>query len=350
MMKQVIIDGHKIGPNSLPFIVAELSANHNGDINLALQTITQAKACGAHAIKLQTYTPDTMTLDCDQPDFQIKGGLWDGYSLYDLYKEAHTPYEWHKPLFDHARKENITCFSTPFDETAVDLLEDLNAPAYKIASFEATDIPLIQYVASTKKPMIISTGMANLEEIEELVDAARVAGCDNLILLHCISSYPAPVDQSNLATISDLADRFDTVVGLSDHTLGTTVSVAAVTMGACFIEKHFTLSRDNIGPDSSFSIEPDELSLLVQDTATAWQAMGQAGYDRKQAEQENVKFRRSLYITQDIKQGEIFSLNNTRRVRPGFGLPPKYYPVVLGKKSSRNLSRGHALTWEDIVL
>lgn len=347
-MKHVTIDGYKIGPSSPPYVVAELSANHNGNLQVALDTITQAKACGAHGIKLQTYTPDTMTIDCQTADFKINGGLWDGYQLYDLYKEAHTPYEWHKPLFDHARKIEITCFSTPFDETAVDLLEDLNAPAYKIASFEATDIPLIKYVASTKKPMIISTGMANIDEITELVDAAKLAGCENLILLHCISSYPAPANQSNLATIQDLSNRFNVVTGLSDHTLGTTVSVASVAMGACFIEKHFILSRDQTGPDSSFSIEPHELTQLVQDTNTAWQAIGHAGYERKEAEKENTRFRRSIYVVKDIKVGEVFDENNIRRIRPGYGLEPKYYPEIIGKKSLKDLPRGHALSLGDI--
>jgi len=344
----VVIAGRKIGPANPPYIIAEMSANHNGKIERALQTIDMAKAMGADAIKMQTYTADTITIDCDNEDFQIKGGLWDGYSLYQLYKWAETPFEWHKPLFDHASKTGITLFSTPFDETAVDLLEDLNAPAYKIASFEAVDLPLIKYVAQTRKPMIISTGMANLEEIGEAVQTARENGCEQLVLLHCISSYPAPVGESNLRTIADLGERFQVIPGLSDHTLGTTVSVASVALGACVIEKHVTLSRQDKGPDSEFSLEPDELQRLCEDTRTAWLATGHAGYRLKAAEQESLKYRRSIYVVRDMKKGEIITADNIRRIRPGYGLAPKYFESLIGKKTSRDIKRGDALCWEMI--
>src|SRR6056297_2240771 len=267
-----------------PYIIAELSANHNGSLDRALQTIEAAQACGADAIKLQTYSADTMTIDCDREEFMIRGGLWDGYKLYDLYKWAETPFEWHQAMFEHARKLGITVFSTPFDETAVDLLESLNSPAYKIASFEITDLPLIRYVARTGKPMIMSTGMANEQEIDEAVAAAREAGCKELVLLHCISSYPAPIDQANLRQIPELGSRLDVIPGLSDHTMGTTASVAAIALGACVIEKHFTLSRTDKGPDSEFSLQPEELTRLCTDTRNAWEALGNSGYERQACE------------------------------------------------------------------
>jgi len=348
MNKKIIIDGRKIGPEYEPYIIAEMSANHNGDIQRAFDTIDMVKSTGADAIKIQTYTPDTLTIDCDKEDFLIKGGLWDGYSLYKLYEWAQTPFEWHKPIFDHARKREITIFSTPFDETAVDLLEDLNAPAYKIASFEAVDLPLIKYVAQTKKPMIISTGMANLEEITDAVETARENGCENLVLLHCISSYPAPAGQSNLRTIPDLAEKFQVIPGLSDHTLGTTVAVSSVALGACVIEKHVTLSRNDKGPDSEFSLEPEELKELCVNSKTAWSALGRAGYERKKAEQGNVKFRRSVYIVEDIKKGDLFTEHNIRRIRPGFGLEPKYYEEIIGKTASCDIERGTPLIREYI--
>lgn len=343
-MKSVEINGRKIGAQYEPYVIAELSANHNGDLNRALKIIEMAKLNGADAIKLQTYTPDTMTIECDLDDFQIKGGLWGGNNLYQLYEKAQTPFEWHQVMFEYARKIDLTCFSTPFDESAVDLLEDLNVQAYKIASFEAIDIPLIKYVAKTNKPMIISTGMANLNEIEEAVDAAKCSGCKNMILLHCISGYPTPPEQSNLRTISDLAKRFDVVAGLSDHTLGTTVSVASIAMGACVIEKHVTLSRADKGPDSEFSLEPTELKTLCTETKIAWSALGEVNYDRKPVENENVKYRRSIYIVKDIKEGEKLTKENIRRIRPGFGLAPKYYDEVLGKTINMDLSRGTALS------
>ena len=344
------IDGRNIGPKFPPYVIAEMSANHNGKLERALEIIEMAKSCGADAIKIQTYTADTMTIDCDKEDFQIHGGLWDGYNLYRLYEWAQTPYEWHKPMFDHARKIGITLFSTPFDETAVDLLKDLNAPAYKIASFEAIDLPLIEYVARTGKPMIISTGMANLEEITEAVETARQAGCSDLVLLHCISSYPAPVEQSNLLTIPDLAERFDAISGLSDHTLGTTVSVASVALGACVIEKHVTLSREEKGPDSEFSLEPHELETLCRDTKDAWLALGKAGYERKAAEEGNVMFRRSLYIVHDLNDGDLLTQDNLRSIRPGFGLAPKCIDALLGKRVSRDVKRGTPVAWEMIEM
>jgi pseudaminic acid synthase len=347
-MSTIVINGRKIGRGHPPYVVAELSANHNGDLQKALDMITAAKESGADAIKLQTYTADTMTINCDGPDFRIDGGLWDGYKLYDLYKWAETPYEWHRAMFDHANKIGITCFSTPFDETAVDLLEELDAPAYKIASFEATDLPLIRYVASKGKPMIISTGMANLAEIEEAVSAARDAGCENLILLHCISSYPAPIDQCNLRTIPDLADRLGVHVGLSDHTISNTAAIASVAMGAVFLEKHVILDRDDKGPDSEFSIEPKELSALCADVKAAWQAIGQAGYDRKPAEEANVKFRRSIYFVQDMKAGQLITSSDVRRIRPGYGLAPKYIEQIIGKRVVSDIKAGTAASWEHI--
>ncbi len=342
--RKIEIAGRKIGLQYPPYIIAEMSANHNGYIQRAFKTIDMAKAMGADAIKMQSYTADTITIDCDNDDFKISGGLWDGYNLYKLYEWAQTPFEWHRPLFDYAKKLNITLFSTPFDETAVDLLEDLNAPAYKIASFEAIDLPLIKYVAQTKKPMIISTGMASLEEITEAVDVARQSGCEQLVLLHCISSYPAPIEQSNLRTIPDLGERFSVVSGLSDHTLGTTVSVASIALGASVIEKHVTLSREDKGPDSEFSLEPDELKRLCVETKNAWAALGECGYERKPAEEDNLKFRRSIYIVEDMKKGDVFTEKNIRRIRPGFGLPPKHYADLLGKKINCDSKRGTPLS------
>lgn len=334
------LDKKLIGPGEPPYVIAELSANHNGSIERALQTIEAAKQSGADAIKLQTYTADTMTIDCESPDFRIKGGLWDSYKLYDLYKWAETPYEWHQTLFEYSRRLGITAFSTPFDESAVDLLESLNAPAYKIASFELVDLPLIQYVARTGKPMILSTGMASEEEIKEAVCAARDAGCHDLVLLHCISSYPTPMDQSNLRQIPALAERFGVLAGLSDHTLGTTASVAAVALGACLIEKHFTLSRSDKGPDSAFSIEPPELERLCEETRNAWLALGGAGFDRSALEEPSRVFRRSLYFVKDLPAGHVIGPDDIRRIRPGFGLAPKYFNQVIGRTLKVTVSRG----------
>lgn len=341
------INARKIGFAEPPFIIAELSANHNGSLERALATIDEAKRCGADAIKLQTYSADTMTIDCDKPEFMIRGGLWDGYKLYDLYKWAQTPFEWHQAMFEHARKIGITVFSTPFDETAVDLLESLNTPAYKIASFELTDLPLIRYVAKTRKPMIMSTGMASEAEIEEAVNTARDGGCNDIVLLHCISSYPAPVEQSNLRQIPELAKRFNVVPGLSDHTLGTTVSIASVALGACVIEKHFTLSRKDKGPDSEFSLEPHELEHLCEDTKEAWMALGNPGYERQEAEEGNKLFRRSLYFVRDLTAGHRIQPEDVRRIRPGLGLAPKHFDVLIGKILTRNVSFGDSVRWED---
>lgn len=345
-MSVIEIDGRKIGKGYAPYIIAELSANHNGVLQKALDTITEAKKRGADAIKLQTYSADTMTIDCDNEDFMIRGGLWDGYQLYKLYQEAQTPFEWHKAMFDHARNIDITCFSTPFDETAVDLLEDMNAPAYKVASFEATDLPLIKYIASTKKPMIMSTGMASFEEIEEMVATAREAGCKDLILLHCISSYPAPIEQSNLLTIPDMQKKLGVQIGLSDHTISNTASVVASALGATLIEKHFILDRKDKGPDSDFSIEPQELEALCKETKDAWASLGKAGYERKPAEEANLKFRRSIYFVKDLKAGEVITKEAIRRIRPGFGLSPKFEAELIGKTVKTDIQRGTATSWD----
>lgn len=340
------INGRPIGPDHPPYIIAELSANHNGSLERALQTIDAAKQCGADAIKLQTYTADTLTIDCDQPDFMIHGGLWDGYKLYDLYQWAQTPYEWHEAMFAHARHVGITVFSTPFDESAVDLLERLHAPAYKIASFEVVDLPLIRYAARTGKPLILSTGMASETEIEEAVLAAREAGCQDLLLLHCISSYPTPIGQANLRQIPELARRFGVGAGLSDHTLGTTAALAAVALGACVIEKHFTLSRQDKGPDSEFSIEPNELERLCRETRDGWSALGQVGYARQQAEQGSKVFRRSIYFVRDLPAGAIVGPHDIRRIRPGMGLAPKHFNDVVGRRLKVAVKRGQATDWQ----
>lgn len=326
------IAGRRIAADAPPYIIAELSANHNGKLETALKIIEEAKKAGADAVKLQTYTADTITLDCDSEDFQIHGGLWDGKNLYQLYKEAQMPWEWHATLFEYARKLGITIFSSPFDNTAVDLLESLNTPAYKIASFEAIDLPLIKYVASTGKPMIISTGMADADEIQEAIDAAREGGCKELAILHCVSGYPAPAADYNLRTIPDMMQRFGLVTGLSDHTLDNTTAIASVVMGASIIEKHFTLDRSGGGPDDSFSLEPAELVALCRDSKTAWASMGQVDYGRKSSEQGNAKFRRSLYFVKDLKAGDVITADAVRSVRPGFGLPPKMLDKIIGKK------------------
>lgn len=346
MTSSISINGRLIGTEHPPYIIAELSANHNGSLERALATIEAAYHAGADAIKLQTYRADTMTIDCDDELFQVKGGLWDGYSLYKLYEWAHTPFDWHKALFDKARTLGMTVFSTPFDESAVDLLESLDTPAYKIASFEATDLPLIKRVCETGKPVIISTGMANLEEIEDAVATAKSAGCEQLVLLHCISAYPAPADQANLKTIGDLARRFDVQVGLSDHTLGNAVSIASIGQGAVMIEKHFTLGRQEYGPDSAFSIEPHELTSLCQDSRTAWEALGVASYERKPAEQASLKFRRSLFFVKSIQAGEVITPSHIRRIRPGYGLSPKHLEHVIGKRVRTDIARGTPVQWE----
>ena len=346
-MTVLTIANRPIGRDQPPYVIAELSANHNGDLGQAMKIIDAAVQAGADAVKLQTYRPDTITLDADTPDFQIKGGLWDGQRLYDLYAWAHTPWEWHKPLFDHAAKRGITIFSSPFDPTAVDLLESLGAPAYKIASFETVDLPLIRYVAATGKPMIISTGMADADEIGEAVAAARDGGCKELALLHCVSGYPARAADYNLATIPDIARRFGVPVGLSDHTLDNTTAIASVALGACIIEKHVTLDRTGGGPDDSFSLEPEELSALCQGALTAWQALGQVDYGRKSSEQGNVQFRRSLYYTKQLHAGDVITPDVIASVRPGYGMAPKYYDWLIGKKVTRDVPQYTPVKKED---
>ncbi|MEP4558974.1 pseudaminic acid synthase [Cobetia amphilecti] len=348
MLPPIEIAGRRIAADQPPYIIAELSANHNGKLETAMRIIEEAAKAGADAIKLQTYRPDTITLDCDSEDFKIKGGLWDGRTLYELYEEAHMPWEWHQPLFEHARKLGITIFSSPFDTTAVDLLEELGAPAYKIASFEAVDLPLIEYVAKTGKPMIISTGMADAEEIQEAVDAARGAGCEQLAILQCVSGYPAPPEDYNLRTIPDMIERFGLVTGLSDHTIDNTTAITSVALGASLIEKHFTLDRDGGGPDDSFSLEPAELAALCRDTKTAWQALGKIDYGRKSSEQGNAQFRRSLYFVKDLKAGEVVTADAVRSVRPGYGMSPKFLDSVVGKEVAVDLKKNSPVK-EDVL-
>lgn len=329
-----------------PYIIAELSGNHNGSVEQAKILIKAAAENGADCVKLQTYTPDTMTIQSSKPDFQVKGGLWDGYSLWDLYKWAHTPFEWHAELFEYAKECGITCISTPFDETAVDLLEDLDCPFYKIASFELTDLPLVAYVAQKKKPMILSTGMANQQEIEEAVEVVRSNGCDDFVLLHCVSGYPTPAEQMNLATIPLLKKTFGCAVGLSDHSLGNTAAVTSIALGATVIEKHFTMRREDGGPDSSFSMEPEELLALRKEADIAAKAYGEGSFRMKQVEQGSMKFRRSLYVVKDMAAGEEFTSANLRRIRPGYGLAPKFYDGIIGKKATQKIEAGTALSEE----
>lgn len=336
--KNFSIAGRSIGPSHSPYVIAELSGNHNGDIGRALALIDAAKAAGADAVKLQTYTADTITLDHDGPGFTIKGGLWDGRRLHELYREASTPWEWHEKLFAHARSTGITCFSSPFDPTAIAFLEKLNAPAYKIASFEIVDTPLIRIAAKTGKPLIISTGMASPGEISEALDAAKES--TGAVLLHCISAYPAPAEDANLARIPALAAKYGCAIGLSDHTLGIEVSIAAVALGACVIEKHITLQRADGGPDAAFSLEPNELAALVKGVRTAHAALGRADYGRAVSEEGNVAFRRSLYAVKDIPAGETITEENVRSIRPGYGLAPKHLPEILGRKAKRGILRG----------
>lgn len=328
------IEGRPIGPSYPPYVIAEVSANHNGNLDAALALIDVAAEQGASAVKIQTYRADTITLKSNRPEFQITDGLWAGQSLYDLYEQAHTPWDWHPSLFAHARSRGITIFSSPFDSTAIDLLEDLGAPAYKIASFEAVDLPLIRYAASTGKPMIISTGMADDVEIAEAVQAARDGGCRQLALLHCVSGYPAPAADYNLRVISDMIVRFGCVTGLSDHTLDTTTAIAAVSLGASIVEKHITLDRNGGGPDDSFSLEPCDLGALVRGTRTAWEALGRVDYGRKSSERGNAVFRRSLYFVRDLAAGEVITPDSVRSVRPGFGAAPKHLEAILGRRVS----------------
>lgn len=344
------INGRKIGNDSPPYIIAELSANHNGDIENAKKIILAAFGAGADAVKLQTYRPDTITLDSQTEDFMINdGGLWDGRSLFDLYEEAHMPWEWHKPLFDYAKALGITIFSSPFDKTAVDLLEELNAPAYKIASFEIVDIPLIEYVAATKKPMIISTGLANKGEIAEAVDAARRGGCKDIALLHCVSSYPANPRDYNLKTVADIASSFKVHVGISDHTIDNTTAVTSIAFGGCIIEKHVTLDRLGGGPDDSFSLEPADLKALCKASKIAWEAIGKVDYELKEGEKSNVKFRRSLYFINNIKKGEKIKQSDIASVRPGYGIAPKNFYSIIGKVVNKDVFRHTAVKFSDIT-
>ena len=352
MNNSIAIAGRRIGPGHPPYVIAEMSGNHNGDINRAIALLEAAKRSGADAVKMQTYTADTITIDHNGPGFRIedKGSLWYGQTLYELYQEAHTPWEWHPVLFEKARDLGITVFSSPFDLTAIEMLERLGTPAYKIASFEIVDLPLIECAARTRKPLVISTGIADLGEIGEAVETARAAGCQDIALLHCTSGYPTPPEESNLRTIPHLADAFGTVVGLSDHTLGTAVPVAAVAMGAALVEKHFTLRRADGGPDHAFSLEPEELTNLVTDCRVAWSAIGKVHYQPEASEAANKTFRRSLYAVTDIPAGAEFTRENVRSIRPGFGLPPKHLHEVLGRTASRAISRGTPLSWSLIVL
>jgi pseudaminic acid synthase len=342
------IAGRGIGTDHPPFIVAEMSGNHNQSLDRALRIVEEAARAGAHALKLQTYTADTMTLDLEEGEFFISdpASLWKGQSLYHLYQQAYTPWEWHEPIFRRCRELGIIGFSTPFDATAVDFLESLNVPCYKVASFENTDLPLIRKIAATGKPMIISTGMATVAELDETVRAARDTGCRDLVLLKCTSSYPATPENTNILTIPHMRDLFQCEIGLSDHTMGVGVAVASVALGATVIEKHFTLLRADGGVDSTFSLEPEELQTLVIETERAWQALGKVSYGATLNEQKSKCFRRSLYITDDLRQGAVLTKDNVRAIRPGLGLPPKYYETVLGKTLARDVKRGTPLTWE----
>ncbi len=347
-MEKFNIGGRLVGEKHPPFVVAEMSGNHNQSLERALQILEAAAWAGAHAIKMQTYTADTMTLDINQGDFLIEDtdSLWQGRSLYELYKEAYTPWEWHEPIFKRCRELGLSAFSTPFDETAVDFLETLGVPCYKIASFELTDLPLIRKVAATGKTMIISTGMGSVAEIDETVRVARGAGCKELILLKCTSSYPASPEDSDLLTIPHMRKLFDCPVGLSDHTMGIGAAVASVALGACLIEKHFTLSRSDGGVDSAFSMEPEEMRQLVIETERAWQSLGKISYSPGEQESKSLKFRRSLYIAKDMEAGEVLTPENLRIIRPGYGLEPRYYDVLIGKKVNRAAKKGTPLSWD----
>ena len=341
-----VVGSQKIGPNEAPFIIAELSANHNGSLSKAKEAISSAKKAGANAVKIQTYTPDTMTIESEKKDFQIKDGLWAGHSLYDLYKVAHTPYEWHEDLFSFARQIEMTIFSSVFDETSVELLERLDSPAYKIASFELTDLPLINCVAQTMKPIFLSTGMSSLGEIAEAVETIKSNGNNKVLLFHCVSSYPVSVEESNLRNIEFLSQEFNLPVGLSDHTIGDTVAIAAISLGAVAIEKHFKLNEHDFGPDSSFSITPDQLKLLVEKTTDVSKALRSKKFSRSNSEKINKNFRRSLYFVKDIASGEIVRPTDIRRIRPGYGLNPKHFDEVVGKKVIKDVERGDPVLWD----
>ena len=349
-MREIIIDKKKIGLGHPPFIIAEMSGNHNQSVERAFEIVEAAAKSGAHAIKLQTYTADTITIDIDKGEFHIDDpkSLWKGSSLYELYRKAHTPWEWHKPILDRCKELGLICFSTPFDETAVDFLEKLDVPAYKIASFENNHLPLIRKVAATKKPLFISTGMASEEEIDDALTAAVEAGGEDIILLKCTSTYPASADNSNILTIPHMSDYFGVPVGLSDHTLGIGVALAGVALGAVAIEKHFTLNRSEGGVDAAFSLEPAEMRSLVVESERAWQSLGMVHYGPTDSEKMSLRFRRSIYVVKDIKTGDQFTTNNIRIIRPGLGLAPKHYVAILGKKASREIERGTPLSWGHI--
>lgn len=345
---KISINNREISRNTPPYIIAELSANHNGSIELAKKNIDAAKRCGVNAIKLQTYTASTMTIDSNNDEFIIKHGPWKGRRLYELYEEAGTPFEWHEELFSYAKNLGLTIFSTPFDESAVDLLEGLGAPAYKIASFEITDLPLIEYAAATNKPLLISTGLATIDEVGEAVEAAYKAGCKDLLLFHCISSYPAPIDQANLAHIRKLSEKFRVPIGLSDHTIGNVAAITSVAIGAVAIEKHFTLNRSYGGPDSAFSAEPSEMANLVIETSDAWKSIGNEMTDRVDAESGNLIFRRSIYFVRNMQVGEKITAQDIRRIRPGYGLEPKYFEALIGREIGENVHYGEPVSWKKI--
>ena len=344
----MIIKDKNIGVDFKPYIIAELSANHGGSLTRAKESIKAAAKTGVSAVKIQTYTPDTMTINCDKPDFFIKEGIWAGSQIYDLYKSAYTPYEWHAELFDYAKQNDITLISSPFDETAVDLLEENNVPAYKIASFEIIDIPLLKYIAKKNKPMLISTGMSNLLEIEEAIDTIRSISDLDILLFHCVSSYPAKTKDLNLNFIKNLRDKFGVNVGLSDHTTTNMAAITAIGIGAVAIEKHFKLDNKDCGPDSSFSLTIDELSSLVEDCNEAWKAKGESFFNRSESEKRNIKYRRSIYFVENLMKGEEIQQNHIRRIRPGYGLSPKYFENIIGKKVNRDITRGEPVKWEDL--
>jgi pseudaminic acid synthase len=348
MKKRFKITDRIIGEDSSPFIIAEMSGNHNQSLDRALEIVDAAAEAGAHGLKIQTYTADTMTIKHDKGLFYIDdpNSLWHGRTLYDLYEEAHTPWDWHKPIFERARSKGMIPFSTPFDDSSVDFLEELDVPVYKVASFENKDWPLLKKIASTGKPVIMSTGASTLSEISESVAVLKEYGCKDLVLLKCTSTYPASAENTNLRSIPYLAEIFKCFAGLSDHTLGIGAALASVSLGACVIEKHFTLSRQDGGVDSDFSIEPNELKLLVEESERAWKALGQVKFEVLDAENASLQFKRSLYVVEDIKEGEKFTPENTRVIRPGDGLPPKYYENILGKTAKVDIERATALTWD----
>lgn len=347
-MKEFVIDGRAIGAGNAPFVVAEMSGNHNQSLDRALAIVDAAAGAGAHALKIQTYTADTMTIDRDAGEFLVSdaSSLWKGASLYQLYQQAHTPWEWHRPIFDRCREHGMVGFSTPFDESAVDFLEELDVPCYKVASFENTDLPLIRRIARTGKPVIISTGMATIAELDESVRAAREAGCEDLVLLKCTSTYPATPENTNLRTIPHLRELFRCEIGLSDHTPGIGAAVASVALGASVIEKHFTLSRADGGVDSAFSLEPAEFAALTAETHRAWLALGEVRYGPTAAELPSLRYRRSLYVVRDLRRGDVITTDHVRAIRPGLGLPPKFVDQVIGRSASRDAAMGTPLSWD----